>query len=356
MNTGVFWQEALSASSTVLSVIVVFGALIFLHELGHFAAAKLSGVRVFDFALGYGPILWQKFWRGTRYSIRYFPLGGFVRMAGMDDTPADVEVIPAPEERFDHKPLWQRILIIFSGPAMNLFTAFLLIAIYLMTISIPPTVFNVAPDSPAAEGGLMPGDSFLSIEGQPVKSLDEVLSFIRTHDGQALDMVVKRGDEEIGLVVTPRYNAEYESVMIGAELHEQRALAPPTAIKAAIQETWRWSVLILDYLGQMITGKVQPEVSGPVGIVVMTGAAAQEGLAALIRWAVLLNINLGLFNLFPIPLLDGFWIILMIFEAVRRKPLAPEQRGMAQFVGLALLMLLMVFATYQDLLRFIPGL
>jgi len=144
--------------------------------------------------------------------------------------------------------------------------------------------------------------------------------------------------------------------MVGSELHVLLALAPPTAIKAAIQETWRWSVLILDYLGQMITGKVQPEVSGPVGIVMMTGAAAQEGLAALIRWAVLLNINLGLFNLFPIPLLDGFWIILMIFEAVRRKPLAPEQRGMAQFVGLALLMLLMVFATYQDLLRFIPGL
>lgn len=347
--------QAQSAVTTILSVVIVFGTLIFIHELGHFIAAKLAGVHVFDFAMGYGPVLWQKKWRGTRYSVRGIPLGGFVRMAGMDESPQDeLEPIP-PQAMFDKKPLWQRLIVIACGPLANFALAFVVIACYHMLITVPPTVQSVAPDSPAAIAGLQPGDQFVAVAGEQVDSVDDVVQLITINTNKQVPVQMRRGKELVNLIVVPRLNPVYKVAMVGIELFEQNRQPFLRSLHLAYLEVGRWTVTILRYVSQMITGKIRAELSGPVGIVVITGSAAQQGLASLLMLVVLLNINLGLFNLFPIPLLDGFWLVLFIYEAIRRRPLEPQQRGMAQFVGLAILMMLLVFATYQDLAHFLPG-
>jgi regulator of sigma E protease len=347
--------QASAAITTVLSVVIVFGTLIFVHELGHFTAAKLAGVHIFDFAMGYGPVIWQKKWRGTRYSLRGIPLGGFVRMAGMDENPeGETEPIPA-HAMFDKKPLWKRLMIIVAGPVANLALAFIVIACYLMIVSIPPTIQSVTPNSPAAIAGMQPGDQFVSVANVEVDNVNEVVELIQAHINKDLLMQMRRDKELVNLTVTPQYDPTADAAMVGITLFDQQRQPLLRSLRIAYLEMGRWTVTILSYVGDMITGRMKADISGPVGIVVITGSAAQEGLASLMRLVVLLNINLGLFNLFPIPLLDGFWLVLFVYEAIRRRPLEPQQRANAQAVGLAILVLLLVFATYQDLARFFPG-
>lgn len=348
-------HQASTIVGTVLGFIIVFGTIVFFHEFGHFSAAKLAGVRVFEFALGFGHAIWQKDWHNTRYAIRTIPIGGYVRVAGMDSAPQGMEDEIPQNQLFGHKPLWQRLAFVAAGPFMNFVLAFLLIAIYHMTISIPPTVQGVSQGSPAAAAGLQPGDQIVQVAGTPTPATTDVVAIIQQRALQKTPLLIRRDKQTLALEITPRQDPARKIGVIGIELFDQQRENPVVAARRGVIETYRWSVAILRSVAYMISGRERAELSGPVGILMITGSAVQEGMGSLLRLAILLNINLGLFNLFPIPLLDGFWIVLFLFEAVRGRPLEPEQRGMAQFVGFALLLLLFVFATYQDVLRFFPG-
>jgi regulator of sigma E protease len=352
---GELLQMISSLASTALGFIVVFGTIVFFHELGHYTAAKLTGMRVFEFALGFGPSILRREWHHTLYSIRAIPLGGFVKVAGMDPTPDSVEGEIPTNQLYSSKALWQKLLFIASGALMNFVLAFLLLATYHMTITIPPTVQTVIEGSPAAEIGVKLGDQIVAVGDTPTPSTDLLVKQIQVRSGEQTVITIRRGKEQFEQIIIPQLDEERQVGVIGVELYDQQRQGLLVSVRRGVQETYHWSVAILKSVGDMITGRTRAELSGPVGIIVITGSAVQEGLDSVLRLAILLNINLGLFNLFPIPLLDGFWIVIAIIEAARRKPLEPAQKGIAQLVGLGLLLLLLGYATYQDVARFIVG-
>jgi len=347
-----FIDFAQGALLTALSFVVIFGLIVFFHELGHFAVAKAAGVRVFEFALGFGPVLLKTRRGETQYSIRAIPLGGFVKFAGMDAALSPDQEIPEDDERnFHKKPLWQRMAIIAAGPFMNFLLAFLLIAGYYMTVFVPPTIVRVVPGSPADLAGLAPGDVIVSVEGAPAGSADDVIQRVQPNAGRPIELVYRRGDERRTAVVTPRPDPNTGVGLIGIEIRSQARLTPWQATYHAAVDTWRGTVGLVRAIGQMVTGRSEVDVRGPIGIITITGEAARQGIDALISLAIGLNINLGLINLLPIPVLDGGWLVLLAIEGIRGRPLKPEHRGVAQFIGLVFIVLLMVFAVYQDVLH-----
>lgn len=351
-DAAILYELAESALLTIVSFVVIFGLIVFFHELGHFAAAKMAGVRVYEFALGFGPVLLKKRRGETQYSLRAFPLGGFVKFAGMDPALTKDQELPEDDERnFHRKPLWQRMAIIAAGPFMNFFLAFLLIAGYYMTIFLPPTITGVVPGSPAAQAGLMPGDVIVSVEGVATDSADEVIRMIQPNPGVELEFVFRRGDERRRVTIVPAPDPNTGVGLVGIELRSQPRLTPWIAAAHAAKDTWRGAVGLAQAIVHMITGRAEVDVRGPIGIITITGEAARQGIDALISLAIGLNINLGLINLLPIPILDGGWLVLLAIEGIRGRPLEPEQRGLAQFIGLVVIMMLMVFAVYQDVLH-----
>lgn len=343
---------ASGALLTAVSFVVVFGTIVLFHELGHFAAAKAFGVRVFEFSVGIGPVLARFRRRGTQYSLRMLPLGGFVKLAGMDPALSDDdELSPDDARNFNVKPLWQRMIIIAAGPFMNFILAFLLIAGYYMTVHVPPTVTRVSPGSPAEMAGLEPGDVILSVEGQRTETAEEVIRIVQPNAGNPLKMAVRREDQSLEVVVTPRFDPHAGVGLLGIEIRSHPRLGFVTSITKAAEDTWRGAVGIAQAVGRMVTGRSEVDLRGPIGIITITGEAARQGIDALITLAIGLNLNLGLINLLPIPVLDGGWLVLLALEGIRGRPLEPEQRGLAQFVGLLIIVLLMIYAFYQDVIH-----
>ncbi|HLS89920.1 MAG TPA: RIP metalloprotease RseP [Limnochordia bacterium] len=337
---------------TAVSFIVIFGTIVLFHELGHFAAAKAFGVRVFEFSVGIGPPLATLRRRETQYSIRMLPLGGFVKLAGMDPALHDEDEVAEDDARnFNSRPLWQRMLIIAAGPFMNFLLAFLLIAGYYMTVHVPPTVTRVTLNSPAHTAGLMPGDVIVAVDGQRTETAEDVIRIVQPNAGNPLTLSVRREKELIQLVVTPRLDPSAGVGLLGIEIRSQPRLGFVTSVVRAAEDTWRGTVGIVQAIGQMVTGRSEVDLRGPIGIITITGQAARQGIDALITLAIGLNLNLGLLNLLPIPVLDGGWLVLLAVEGLRGKPLEPEHRGIAQFVGLLIIVLLMIFAFYQDVLH-----
>jgi len=335
---------------TLVAFVVVFGTIVLFHELGHFLMAKLAGIRVFEFSIGFGPRIAVMRRGETAYSIRIFPLGGFVKMAGMDeaeDLRDDVdEDDPA---SFANKPLPWKLGTIAAGPLMNLVLAVVLFTAYFSLAVVPPTITYVEPNSPAYAAGLQPGDEFVAINGRPMKTSAEVVDQIKANPGQGLDVTVKRGGRLTSLSVTPR---EEDGVGVAGIVIDYKPRYPlGMSLKAGVTQTWHMAGQLVSGLVQMITCKIEPNLSGPIGIAQIVGQSARQGLPSLLLLAVVLNVNLGLLNLLPVPILDGGWLLILIVEALRGKPLAPESRGIAQFVGLAVLILLMLFATFQDISR-----
>lgn len=336
----------------LLALVLVLGPLIFVHELGHFAGAKAVGVKVHEFAIGFGPsvVRWR---RGeTRYVLRLLPFGGFVRLAGMDEPEDPAEKVSDDDERnFNNKSLWQRILVIAAGPAMNFLFAAVLFAGYLAFVTLPPTVQYVEPGSPAAEAGLLPGDQILRIEDRAVTTVSDINEVVRANEGRAIEVVFRRDGKVQSISVVPRRNAETQAVQIGVYLVAKERMGFVPSVIGGVRQTWGITRDLVYAVVGMLTGKVEADISGPIGIVQVVGQSAARGLPYVIFLTALLSVNLGLFNLFPIPVLDGGWLILFLWEAVRGRPVPPEHRGVAQFIGLALLLGIMLFATAKDLMR-----
>ncbi|EKP93648.1 putative membrane-associated Zn-dependent protease [Thermaerobacter subterraneus DSM 13965] len=340
---------------TVIWTIAVFALLIVIHELGHFWAAKRSGVLVHEFALGFGPRLAFVRRGETEYSLRLLPLGGFVRMAGMQPDEEGLEDVP-PERRFLGRPLGDRVKIIAAGPLMNVALAIVLFALVFAVIGVPvarPVVGEVVPGYPAAEAGLQPGDRIVAIDGRPVESWDQVVAAIREAAGRPVQLTIQRQGRELAVQVTPRSDPRRPGTgVVGIRpLVETVRTGVVEAVSRGAQATWQVAAGFVTALVHMLTGRGGFDVIGPVGIGQQIGEAAQVGLSQVVLLAAILSANLALVNLLPVPALDGGRLVFLVVEAVRGRPVDPEQENLIHFVGFALLMLLAIVITYRDLLR-----
>lgn len=351
----------------VLAVILVLGVLIFFHELGHFLVARLVGVRVLRFSLGFGPRIWGFNRGGTDYCLSLIPLGGYVKLLG--ENPAE----PLPPEdipySFSHRPLKDRALIVLAGPVANFVLAWLLFALVFLFQGRPymlPAVGSIMPDSPAAEAGLKAGDLILEINGQPVKTWEEMAELVRQSAGRPLRLLIKRGDKTLSVTVTPQVkevrNIFGETVKVpvigvtAAGLSGIEKLNPLSALEEAFLR-----VIILVKLTLLAFVKLIERVlplstlGGPIFIAQLASKQAQQGIWQLAFFTGVLSVNLGVLNLLPIPVLDGGHLFFYAIEAIRGKPLTVRQKEIAQQIGLALLITLMLVVFYNDILRLIRG-
>lgn len=337
-----------SFMTTLIASIFVFGLLIMFHELGHFIMAKSVNIKVNEFSIGFGPILLKKSRGETLYSVRVLPLGGYVKMEGEDEASED-------ERSFSKKPPLQRMAVIAAGPIMNFVLAILLIALISFFVGIATTEIGaVVADSPAEQSGIKPGDRIVSINDIKITQWEQVVSIIGSNPEKTLKIVVERDKKLETYNVKPVkkaiQNGGYRGV-IGIESRVKK-YSILVSLENGIQRTYWMTKMIFLGLINMILGKIKPDIVGPVGIIHMVGEAARIGFLNLIYLASIISINLGLFNLLPIPALDGSRLLFILIEGLRGKPIDPEKEGLIHLIGFAILMMLMVFIAYKDFIRF----
>lgn len=415
--------------NTVIAFIVIFGALVFFHEFGHFLFAKRAGILCREFAIGMGPKIFAYKKGETVYTLRLLPLGGYVRMAGEDPEMAELKpgrrigivlndeeeitkiivngkdrypnarvievekadlehqlfikgyeeeeeearVFPVHREavmvedgletqispwdrQFASKTLGQRAMTIFAGPLFNFILAFIVFSIVAIIQGIPtdePELGRLTSDGAAQEAGLQEGDKVISINGQGVASWSDIVAIVQENPQSEVEFTVERNGEVMDMPVTPQVR-EIEDQRIGViGVYSPIEKSFFGSIVHGAKETYLWTVEILRLLGQLVTGQFSIDMlSGPVGIYVSTDTVAKSGIMNLMTWAGALSINLGIMNLLPLPALDGGRLLFFFFEAVRGKPLDRQKEGMVHFVGFALLMLLMIVVTWNDIQRF----
>jgi len=347
---------------SIAAAVIGLGLLIVFHEFGHFLLAKLSGVGVLTFSVGFGPKLWVIKKGETEYALSAFPLGGYVKMVGEDP---DEEVQQADiEKSFAHKSLLKRVAIVVAGPGFNLLLAVFLFMVVFTFYGVPmmsTQVSGVEKGSPAERAGIVKGDRILAIDGDAVKEWEELSKKIKGSSGRALNLQIRRGDETKNITVQPTQK-EGRNIFgerkddwiigIGSQVSIEKG-NPGLAIVKAVYQTYDYAKLTLMAFYKMILGDVSPRnIGGPILIAQMAGQQAQEGLGSFLAFLAVLSINLGVLNLLPVPVLDGGHLLFFLVEAVIRKPVAVKYREVAQQVGICLLALLMVYAFYNDIVRF----
>ncbi|WP_096189090.1 RIP metalloprotease RseP [Evansella halocellulosilytica] len=416
--------------NTLIAIIIIFGLLVFIHELGHLIFAKRAGILCREFAIGFGPKIFSFKKDETTYTIRLLPLGGFVRMAGED--PEMIQIKPgyevgllfnrdgkvnkiiinnkskhpdckvisvekidmekdlfvqgylndeegivtykidekaeyvydeqatqiAPYDRqFGSKTIPQRAMAIFAGPLMNFVLAAVILMAYALIAGMPvdeSVVGGVTDDGVAIQAGLETGDRIVSIEGESVETWEEMTTIIQASPNEPLQFEVERGSETFNVSMTPQERINPEEEVDGVV-----GIYPPTeknvlgAIGFGFTQTYEYTVLIIEALGMLITGQFSLDhLAGPVGIYSYTGEVAAMGILVLMQWAAILSVNLGIVNLLPLPALDGGRLMFIGLEAVRGKPIDPQKEGLVHFIGFALLMLLMLVVTWNDINKF----
>lgn len=344
---------------TIIFAVLFFSLIIFVHEFGHFITARIFGVKVHEFALGMGPKLlsWRK--GETRYSLRAIPVGGFCNMEGEDCESDD-------EGSFSRKPWYARLIILAAGAIMNVLLGFLIctafVGLFYSESGVPSTVVeDVAAEAPAAEF-LQPGDKIIKLNDQKI-NIKRDIDFAMQQSGNADgEITFVRNGEKITKPFKP-YVAQYSdgtpAYLVGITLKTESPNIFNVVRESFCQTIWMGKMVYLS-LGMMISGKVGVnEISGPVGVVGVMNETAQqggmEGFINLLFLGAFISVNIGIMNLLPIPALDGGRILFVIIEAIRRKPIPPEKEGVVHFVGLILLFGLMIFATWNDIVRLITG-
>ena len=347
---------------TVVSAIVVLGVLIFVHEFGHFIVAKGFGIKVLRFSLGFGPKIIGKTVGETEYCIASVPLGGYVKILGQD---REEEIDPAEKDRaFSEKSVWVRMAVVVAGPFFNLLLAVVIFSgVYMFGIpQLTTRVGSVNRDFPAYQAGIKPGDRIVAVDGIPVKNWMELSKAIRTSKGALIRLQIKRGKKVLTIRIHPRiqkikniFGEEKAIRMIGITASEEivkQSVGPFRAVTMGIQRTWEIIYLTFVSIIKIIERAIPAKtIGGPIMIMQMAGQQAKAGAANFLLFMALISINLGILNLLPIPVLDGGHLFFMFFEVVFGRPLSVRKMEIAQNIGLALLILLMVFAFYNDLSR-----
>jgi regulator of sigma E protease len=365
----------------ILPFLVILTVLVFVHELGHYSIARLCGVRIEVFSIGFGPELFG--WNdraGTRWKFSAIPLGGYVKMFGDADpmsTPGEqVRTMTAAERAvsFHHKRLGQRVAVVAAGPLANFVFAVVVFAALFATVGQPFTpadVGRVQPGSAAEQSGIKAGDVIVSIDGERIDRFEDVQRIVRLNTGTQMQMVLRRGASDVTLAVTPRvtnltdrFGHEHKLGLLGIERSGVNFIRrdPATAVWRAGQETLTMSTDTLQAVWQMAIGlRTTDEIGGPLRIAQLSGEVAQGGVVAMLGLVAVLSVNLGLINLFPVPVLDGGHLLFYAAEAIRGRPLGQRAQEYGYRVGFALVITLMVFATWNDLVHlriveFIKGL
>ncbi|WP_409368390.1 RIP metalloprotease RseP [Lysinibacillus sp. 38-6] len=416
---------------TAIAFILIFGLLVFFHELGHFLFAKRAGIMVREFAIGMGPKIYGKMHGETIYTIRLLPIGGYVRMAGEDMDGIELqpgyrvgiivnddnivkkiifnqnnrqlpdllfleveradlerelfiegyddeeklvryqvardcvvvengkETVIAPYDRqFNAKTVGQRAMTIFAGPLFNFILAFFIYMLIGILNGVPtyePIITEVVANDPAAQAGMLAGDKVTSIDGQAVEKWQDLAAIVQKRPNQTVNVTVERGGQIESLNMTVKAVKQDGKTygQIGVKYESPRVFNPLKAVVYGAQETYNMTAKIFELLGMLITGQFTIDaLSGPVGIYKTTEEVATWGIFALMNFAAMLSINLGIMNLLPLPALDGGRLLFFGFEAVRGKPIDRQKEGMVHFVGIVLLMILMVVVTWNDIQRF----
>jgi regulator of sigma E protease len=343
--------------TTLLAFIFVLGLLIFVHELGHFLIAKLCGIRVERFSLGYPPRMIGKKIGDTDYCISWLPLGGYVKMAGMIDESLDQKIEGHPWE-FQSKPVWQRALVIAAGPIMNVLLAVALFAgvTYHLGIqeTIGPVIGEVVENMPAHSLGLQKGDKILNIDGTVVESWEAVTREIHRHPAEKIAIEWDRNGVLMRGEVTPVHDKTQGIGLVGiAPLTRTRAAGLGESLMNGVDYTVFLTRMFAISIWRLTTGQesIKSSLAGPVAIAKMAGDSARSGFDTLLRFTALISLNLAILNLLPIPVLDGGHLLFLFFELILRRPLSVRIRMVVQQVGMALLLALMVFIIINDIRR-----
>ncbi len=365
-------MELLNGTWTyVVPFVVLLTILVFIHEMGHYSVARFFGVTVETFSIGFGRALVT--WKdkaGTDWKIGWLPLGGYVKFLGDEDASSvkrsDEPVVLAEGQRMFHEqPLYARTAVVAAGPAANFLFAIVVLAVIFATSGqsfTPAVVDTVIADTAASDAGVVAGDRIIELDGQAIERFEELQLIISTSPDLTMEMVVLRQSEPVHLSVTPRsrefkdrFGNKQKIGFLGVSRSgklEHIRHGPVLAIWYATRETWRLSVLTLKNVWRMIVGsRPADDLRGVLGIAQMSGQAAQMGFESSISLMVVISISLGLINLFPIPILDGGHLAFYIYEAVRGKPLGEKAQEFGFRIGLVLVMSLMLYALWNDLVH-----
>lgn len=351
----------------VLLAILLLGILVTVHEFGHFIAARLTGIEVMEFAIGFGPKLfgWKSKKHETQFSLRAIPMGGYCAFYGEDDARGKTKNDP---RSYSRQSVWKRMFTVLMGPMMNFVLAFAVLFGYFLFSgvydAVPDSlyVYAVDADSPAQQAGIRAGDVILSINGEAVTrelsgaSLREALDRQAAATG-AVEMAVDRGEETLTLWVMPRYSAEHKRYLMGVSLGYELAGPRTPGLGEALAISWRncvnaGSVIITALKNLVTTGEGLEQTGGPVAIIREVTVQTQTGgLDAYLNLLTVISINLGIMNLLPIPGLDGSRFLFMLWESVRGKPIAPQKEALVHMAGMLLLFGVMIFFTFRDVMN-----
>lgn len=328
---------------TAVSSIFVFLLVILLHELGHFAAAKAVGIKVNEFSVGMGPKIFQSKKGETQYTLRLLPIGGYVKMEGEDEKSDD-------PRSFNKVTPLARMIVVAAGAIMNFVLAVIVLSIVSFNLGIPTNIIEeTLPDSPAALHGIRSGDEILSINGKKVTDWDDVSYFISSSDpSEEIELELLRNNEEFIMNLKPM--VENGRTMIGIIPRYKSSFIG--GIKGGFEKTGMFIKLMVEFFEMAFKGRVSiNDLSGPIGVINEVGQAAKMGINELLLILGFISVNLGFFNLLPIPALDGSRLVFLLIELIRGKPIDPDKEGFIHLVGFVLLISLMLFVTYKDLLK-----
>ncbi|MBQ1333785.1 MAG: site-2 protease family protein [Clostridia bacterium] len=353
----------------VIITILVFSFLITFHEFGHFITAKLSGITVEEFSVGMGPAFFKRTYKGTQYSLRILPIGGYCKMEGEEEENDS-------EGSFSNKPLYTRFIVVVAGSVMNFIAGFLIFAIMVASSGVIGTTvvsdFREGMDShPTQEAGLMAGDRIVKLNSTVTHISDDIVYYLTSRGDEPTDITVERNGETIVLKnVTFPYETYDKSEITGSPKDEGKpyhlvytdfyvTTEPATfggTIQTAFYKSLATAKLIWVTLGDIVRGKVGvTELSGPIGVGSAISSAIKVSWESFWRLVAFITINLAVVNLLPLPALDGGRIVFMIFELIARRPVPPEKENLVHFVGLVAFLLLAVFIAYQDIVKLLPS-
>jgi regulator of sigma E protease len=349
--------------TNIFAFIIVLGVLIFFHEFGHFLIARLFGVGVEKFSLGFGPRLFGKKIGITDYRLSAIPLGGYVKMVGEEP---DAQI--APEDlplSFTHKHVAKRMLIVAAGPVFNILLAVIIffgIFYFTGTFILKPAIGSVRTGSPALAAGLEKGDLITHINGSAINSWDEMAEIINASQGRTLRLSVRRQESTLNFSITPEqvtakniFGENIQRYVIGITASGEsfsKDLNLFQAVSESLTQTYRVIELMVVIIAKLIKGDISTDtLGGPIMIAQMAGDSAKAGIGSLISFIAVISINLAIINILPIPVLDGGHLLFFLIEAIKGRPVSIKVREVAQQVGLFILILLMILVFYNDITR-----